>query len=110
MKFHTLKVPTYWVCEPCKSNCESTSQREEDEGISSRTSKMHQSGKAVELESLSEDEVVRLSPASASKHASCPLSKGENFSQPLLPSLFFYFLLTFTIHVFFLKNRILSES
>jgi len=19
MKFHTLQVPTYWVCEPCKS-------------------------------------------------------------------------------------------
>jgi len=116
---------------------------------------MHQIGKAVEVDSLSEDEVVRLSSAPAScttltiwkpsfgsnlspipylippisstkgehptndekhkktmtsKHASCPLSKCENFSQLLLPSLFFFFLLTFTIHVFILKNRILSES
>ena len=40
MKFHTLQVPTYWVCEPCKSKCESTSPREEDQGISSRTSNL----------------------------------------------------------------------
>jgi len=105
MKFHTFQVPTYWVCEPCKSKSESASQREEDEGISSRTSKMHQSGKAVEVESLSEDEVVRLPPASASKHASCPLSKGENFSQPFLPSLFFYFLLTFIYMFLFSKTE-----
>jgi len=149
MKFHILKIPIYWVCEPCKSKCESTSPSKEDQGISSKTSKMHQTDKA------GKDEVMRLSSGSAScstlsiwkpivgsnsfpipysnlpvsftkvlgehprndeihkktmtsKHASCPLSKGEIFPQPLLSSLFFYFLVTFTIHVLILKNRILS--
>jgi len=134
----------------------STSPPEEDQGISSRASKMHQTGKAAKVKSLSEDEVIRLSsgPASCtllsyrktvagsnsslipysnspvssstmelgkhprddeihkktmtSKHASFPSSKGESFSPPLLPFPFFYFLLTFMIHVLIPKNRISS--
>ncbi|KAK7354229.1 hypothetical protein VNO80_19688 [Phaseolus coccineus] len=64
MRFNTLKIPKYWVCESCK--CVSTSPRKEDKGISSRASKMHQTGKAAKVKSLSEDEVIRLSSGPAS--------------------------------------------
>ncbi|XP_068482514.1 PHD finger-containing protein 6-like [Phaseolus vulgaris] len=64
MRFNTLKIPRYWVCESC--SCVSTSPPEEDQGISSRASKMHQTGKAAKVKSLSEDEVIRLSSGPAS--------------------------------------------
>lgn len=129
-KFHTLIIPEYWVCEPCGSKCVSTSPLKEDRGIGSRASKMYQTSKTAKVKSLTKDEVIRLSsgashPVSStivlgkhrrndeihkktmtSKHASCSLSKGENFSPPLLSSPFFYFLLTFMIHVLILRNRI----
>ncbi|QCE13986.1 hypothetical protein DEO72_LG11g984 [Vigna unguiculata] len=102
-RFHTLKIPEYWVCEPCQqSQCVSTSPLIEDQGIGSRASKTYQTNKTAKVKSLTEDEVIRLSsgashPVSStvvlgkhhrndeilkktmtSKHASCSFSKGDN--------------------------------